>query len=52
MLLTARYLDGESVALIAGREHSSEVAVRSRLARARQAFRAAFGKYAHDMSEK
>ena len=43
-LLTARYLDGEAVALIALREHSSEVAVRSKLARARQAFREFFAK--------
>jgi RNA polymerase sigma-70 factor, ECF subfamily len=47
LLLTARYLDGETVALIALREHSSEMAVRSRLARARLAFRESFGKYAH-----
>jgi RNA polymerase sigma-70 factor (ECF subfamily) len=46
MLLTAKYLDGEAVAAIALRERSSEVAVRSKLARARQAFRLAFGKYA------
>ena len=44
-LLTARYLDGETVATIAQQERSSEVAVRSRLARARQAFREAFAKY-------
>lgn len=48
MLLTARYLDGEPVALIAEREHSSESAVRSKLARARGAFRAAFCKYAEE----
>ena len=41
-LLTARYLDGETVTdPIALREHSSETAVRSKLARARQAFRQA-----------
>jgi RNA polymerase sigma-70 factor (ECF subfamily) len=45
LLLTARYLDGESVAAIALRERASEVAVRSKLVRARQAFREAFAKY-------
>lgn len=43
VLLAARYLDGETVTQIAGREGASEVAVRSRLARARLAFRTAFG---------
>jgi len=43
MLLTAYYLDGETVASIAERERSSEVAIRSKLARARQAFRAVYG---------
>lgn len=43
MLLTARYLDGESVASIAQRENTTEVAVRSKLARARQAFKEAYG---------
>lgn len=47
MLLTAHYLEGEKVALIAQREHTSETAVRSKLARARQAFRQAFGAHAH-----
>jgi RNA polymerase sigma-70 factor (ECF subfamily) len=51
MLLTSRYLDGDTVAMIAAREHSTEVAVRSKLARARQAFRDAFGQYAHLMNE-
>ena len=41
-LLTARYLDGEEVEKIASRERSTETAVRSRLARAREAFRRAF----------
>jgi RNA polymerase sigma-70 factor (ECF subfamily) len=45
-LLTAKYLDGASVEQIAGREHSTSTAVRSKLARARQAFRQAFGKHA------
>jgi len=51
MLLTARYLDGDSVTLIAQRERSSEVAVRSKLARARQAFREAFGKHVSQPKE-
>jgi RNA polymerase sigma-70 factor (ECF subfamily) len=38
-LLTAKYLDGVSVDEIATREQSTAVAVRSRLARARRAFR-------------
>jgi RNA polymerase sigma-70 factor, ECF subfamily len=38
-VLAARYLDGESVEHIADQEHSTVTAVRSRLARARQAFR-------------
>ena len=45
-VLTAKYLDGESVEVIARRERSSESAVRSKLARARQAFRLAFRRYA------
>jgi RNA polymerase sigma-70 factor, ECF subfamily len=48
MLLTARYLEGETVAQISVRERSTETAVRSRLARARTAFREAFGVYVHD----
>ncbi len=43
-LLTAKYLDGDSIAQIAGREQSTEVAVRSKLARAREAFRRAFAR--------
>ena len=46
MLLTARYLDGDTVTLIALRERTTEVALRSKLARARQAFREVFSKYA------
>lgn len=38
-VLTAKYLDGESVEHIASRERSTVTAVRSQLARARQAFR-------------
>ncbi len=45
-LLTAFYLDGEPIEIITRRERASESAVRSKLARARQAFRAAFRKYA------
>jgi RNA polymerase sigma-70 factor (ECF subfamily) len=41
-LLTARYLEGESVEQIAGRENSTQTAVRSKLARAREAFRKVF----------
>lgn len=44
-LLTAKYLDGESVEQIAERERTTAVAIRSKLARARQAFREAFAKY-------
>jgi RNA polymerase sigma-70 factor (ECF subfamily) len=47
-VLTDRYLDGDSVEQIASRERASESAVRSRLARARQAFRQAFEKYARE----
>ncbi len=38
-VLTAKYLDGESVERIASQQHSTVTAVRSRLARARQMFR-------------
>jgi RNA polymerase sigma-70 factor (ECF subfamily) len=51
-LLSARYLDGDSVAVIASHERSTEVAIRSKLARARQAFRQAFGKRAHDIIDR
>lgn len=44
-LLTAKYLDGASVEHIADRESSTATAVRSKLARARSAFREAFGKH-------
>jgi RNA polymerase sigma-70 factor, ECF subfamily len=44
-LLTAKYLDGVSVEQIATRECSTVTAVRSKLARARQAFREAFMKH-------
>ena len=44
-LLTAKYLDGEPVDRIAARERSTEVAVRSKLARARQAFREAYARH-------
>ncbi len=46
LLLTSRYLDGDTVAQIASREHSTEVAIRSKLSRARQAFREAYRKHA------
>lgn len=45
-LLTAKYLDGASVEHIAGAVQSTAEAVRSKLARARSAFRQAFAKYA------
>lgn len=41
-LLTAKYLDGDPVDEIAKRERTTETAVRSKLARARDAFRQAF----------
>jgi RNA polymerase sigma-70 factor (ECF subfamily) len=41
-VLTAKYLDGASVEQIAGTQQCSVTAVRSRLARARQAFRQVF----------
>jgi len=41
-LLTAKYFDGASVEEIAGASDSSSTAVRSKLARARKAFRCAF----------
>jgi RNA polymerase sigma-70 factor (ECF subfamily) len=44
-LLTARYLDDISVEELAGQERSTASAIRSKLARARAAFRQAFGKY-------
>ncbi len=44
-LLTARYLDGVTVDDIASRERSTVVAVRSKLARARQAFRQLLMRY-------
>jgi RNA polymerase sigma-70 factor (ECF subfamily) len=44
-VLTAKYVDDFSVEQIAQEERSTETAIYSRLARARQAFRAAFTKY-------
>src|SRR5262245_47606558 len=44
-LLTAKYLDGKSVEGIAAGERATPVAVRSKLARARTAFRDAFSQY-------
>ena len=41
-LLTAKYLDGVPVEQIAARARTTETAVRSKLARAREAFRTAF----------
>jgi RNA polymerase sigma-70 factor (ECF subfamily) len=51
ILLTTRYLDGASVEQIAGRENSRAAAIRSKLARARQAFRVAFRRSATGLSE-
>jgi RNA polymerase sigma-70 factor (ECF subfamily) len=47
-LLTAKYLDGDSVEQIAARESSTGTAVRSKLARAREAFRQAFARFSGD----
>jgi RNA polymerase sigma-70 factor (ECF subfamily) len=46
MLLSAKYLDGVAVEDLARQLRSTESAVRSKLARARQAFREAFEKHA------
>jgi RNA polymerase sigma-70 factor (ECF subfamily) len=55
-LLVAKYVDGESVEQIAVAEQSTPVAVRSKLARARQAFREHFVKttsaYSSDSEER
>jgi RNA polymerase sigma-70 factor (ECF subfamily) len=48
IVLTAKYLDGASVEQIAGSERCTVTAVRSRLARARQAFRQVFLKTCND----
>ena len=45
LLLTAKYLDGLAVEDIARQVRSTSAAVRSKLARARQAFREAFAKH-------
>jgi RNA polymerase sigma-70 factor (ECF subfamily) len=45
LILTAKYLDGKSVEQIAAGEQTTPIAVRSKLARARTAFREAFSKY-------
>jgi RNA polymerase sigma-70 factor (ECF subfamily) len=45
-LLTAKYLDGVSIEQIASDEKSTSSAVRSKLARAREAFRKAFAQFA------
>jgi RNA polymerase sigma-70 factor (ECF subfamily) len=44
MLLLAKYVDNQPVSIIAGQMKCSQVAVRSKLARARKAFRKAFEK--------
>ena len=43
-LLTAKYFDGDSIEQIAGRERSTATALRSKLARAREAFRQTFAR--------
>ena len=45
MLLTAKYMEGESVERLAGDLNSSGPAIRSKLARARRAFRRKFSKF-------
>ncbi|HEY1188973.1 MAG TPA: sigma-70 family RNA polymerase sigma factor [Gemmata sp.] len=47
-LLTAKYLDGASVEQLAARDQVTETAVRSKLARAREAFRKVFLRLAGD----
>ena len=47
-VLTAKYLDGASVEQIAGVQQCTVTAVRSRLARAREAFRKVFLKTFND----
>ncbi len=44
-LLTAKYFDGDTVKQIAGQQRCSAEAVRSKLARARRAFRQAFARF-------
>lgn len=44
-LLMAKYLDGESVDTIAATHRCSSTAIRSKLARAREAFRGAFARF-------
>lgn len=51
-LLLAKYVDNEPVNRIAGQMGYSEVAVRSKLARARKAFRKAFKRTIRSMPEK
>lgn len=52
LLLTARYIDGIAVERIADEVHRSRLAVRSRLARARKAFRKVFMRLAHDATQR
>jgi RNA polymerase sigma-70 factor (ECF subfamily) len=52
IVLTAKYLDGESVEHIADQQRSTVTAVRSRLARARQAFRQILLRYSVFAGEK
>jgi RNA polymerase sigma-70 factor, ECF subfamily len=50
-ILSARYFDGVTVEELAGIENCTAVAIRSRLARAREAFRASFGRLAASLIE-
>jgi len=50
-ILSARYFDGVTVEELAGSENCTSVAIRSRLARARQAFREAFARLAAGLIE-
>lgn len=50
-LLTAKYLDGVPVEQLAARSLTTETAVRSKLARAREAFRTAFLRLTHSPTD-
>jgi RNA polymerase sigma-70 factor (ECF subfamily) len=51
-LLLAKYVDNQPTERIAGQMDCSEVAIRSKLARARKAFRKAFKKTVHSIQKK
>ncbi|AWM39465.1 ECF RNA polymerase sigma-E factor [Gemmata obscuriglobus] len=50
-LLTDKYLDGVAVEQLAARNQTTETAVRSKLARAREAFRTAFLRLSHSSTD-